>query len=147
LDFEQFKGASPQTKDYYTCKNAEFGFEKYYLLFPRNSLDLTINLNNAICEINYFENNIVTFLSRNASVIYELDQSMTLVGIDLTHNFMNDYENLKKEGKIDLSMDQIQQEILSQGIQYFDGEGWTKNATPTQFWKGKIFSSSNEDTP
>jgi len=31
---------------------------------------------------------------------------------------MNDYENFKKEGKIDLTMDQIEQEILTQGIQY-----------------------------
>jgi len=147
LDFKQFKGASPQTKDCYTCKDLESGFEKYYILFPRNSLDLAINLNNAICEIDYFENNKVTFLSTYAPVIYELDHSMTLAGIDLTHNFMNDYEKFKKEGKIHLSLDQIRQEILSQGIQYFDGEGWTKIATTTKFWKGKVFSSSNEKTP
>ncbi|MGB6339237.1 MAG: VCBS repeat-containing protein [Candidatus Aminicenantaceae bacterium] len=147
LDFKQFKGASPQIKDYYTCKDVESGFEKYYLLFPRNSLDLAINLNNAICEIDHFENDIVTFRSRFAPINYELDQSMTLVEIDLTHSFMNDYEDFKKEGKIHLSMDQIRQEILSQGIQYFDGEGWIKNATPTKFWKRKVSSSPNEDTP
>jgi hypothetical protein len=147
LDAQQFKGASPQTKDYYTCNDVEFGFEKYYLLFPRNSLDLAISLNNAICSIDFFENDVVTFLSRFASIIYELDFSMTLIGIDLTHSFMDDYETLKKEGKINLNMDQIQKEILSQGIQYFDGEGWTKSVTTTKFWQDKELSSSNENTP
>jgi hypothetical protein len=142
LDLSQFKGASPQTEDYYTCQGVENGFEKYYFLFPRNSLDLSIDLNNAVTKVDTFENKIITFVSKYAPIIYEFDFDMQLVGIDLTHQFMNDFENLKKAGEIDLSMDQVQQEILSQGIRYFDGESWTKKATTTKFWEERTASSS-----
>ncbi len=136
LDPSLMKGASPQNKDYYRCQNIKTSYEKYYLRFPRNEVDLLKReLNNIIHRIDVFENNTISFSTSVSSVFYEFNYKMELLNIDLSHAFMADYGQFKNKGKIKKSLDQIKQDILNKGVFYFDGRGWTKKATMTEYWR------------
>ncbi|MFQ5721291.1 MAG: FG-GAP repeat domain-containing protein [Candidatus Aminicenantales bacterium] len=136
LDSALMKGASPQTKDYYRCKNINASYEKYYLRFPRNEVDLLKReLNNIIHRIEVLENKTILLCTSVSSVFYEFNYNLELLNIDLSHSFMTDYYQFKKEGKIKKSLDEIQQDILKRGVFYFDGHQWTKKTTMTNYWR------------
>ncbi len=136
LDPALMKGASPQTKDYYRCQNIKDSYEKYYLRFPRNEIDLLKReLNNVICRIDVFENKTISFSTSVSSIFYEFNYNMKLLNVDLSHAFMADYEQFKNEGKIKKSLDELKQDILQRRVFYFDGQEWTKKATMTQYWR------------
>ena len=140
LSPDQVEGASPQTKDYYSCKNTSVrGREKYYLLLPLNEVAAKIVAINAISSIHILDGPRFQVNENKANLIYTFDRNMNLVYFDFSHFFLQTFNELKRKGVYppEMTAKQVANQIKEKGVRYFDGEKWVKTPTMTRFWKQK----------
>jgi len=139
LDPRRIEGSSPQIKGTrYYPEGKSPGTEKYYLLIPKNEVGNLLGLYDTIPAINIYSNNrfqINTHLSR---VFYEFDYQLRAAYIHTGDEFDLKFDQLVKEGKINLPKDTVKNNISRTKFLYWDGKEWTSEPTMTSYWKNKL---------
>jgi len=139
LDPRKIQGSSPQVKGTrYYPDGKSTGTEKYYLLIPNNKIGNLLGPYDTIPALYIYSNNrfqIKTYLSR---VYYEFDYQLRLTYLHIGDEFDLRFDQLVKEGKINLPKDTVKKNISQAKIIYWDGKEWTSEPTMTFYWKNKL---------
>lgn len=134
LDFNHIKGFSPQNKSQYQCSEYTFSREKYYLLLPIEAARKLVKDKIAPIRIDYSTENTDEFLTFKNLIAYYFDSNMQLKNIKLIRRAYLDHRKYRRAGTITKEPDQIISELMEEGVLYYDGKGWVREPTMTEFW-------------
>ncbi|MEW6455387.1 MAG: hypothetical protein AB1410_01555 [Acidobacteriota bacterium] len=144
LDVRKIKGASPQDQaSRYKFLGMDRGKEKYYLLFPRSSLNKSFRVRNKVESISLIRENkeievVVdeyTGEGINCCLHYYFDFNFRLKKIQFSDHFMSKMIELKSYEIIEDFTDEL--ENYKYNLEYWDGERWTKIPSMNKYWLGK----------
>ncbi len=135
FDTDNIWGSSPQLLDHYKFKGFKPGTEKYYLLFPRTDLDISITLVEAIDSVTPLGNRRLSFFAQSSHLIYELDYELKIQQIRFTDDFVLWHRNARSEGKINSEINQEYEDKLRNGFLYYDGQKWVSQPAVNRNWE------------
>jgi len=132
FELNSIKGGSP-CKSENNWEDIEPGTEKYYLVFPRTDVDRYYFAIDSFKTIDNLRNNRLSVTTIISNIAYELDYSLKLLDIRISHLFQELHNKALREGAI--STDIIDQEKkLAENILYFNGEKWTATPSMSNSW-------------
>ncbi len=139
LDSRKIEGSSPQIKGTrYHPEEKSSGTEKHYLLIPNNEVGNLLGLYDNIVAIDVYTNNRFQISTNLSRVFYEFDYQLRAAYIHMGDEFNSKFDQLVKEGKINLPKDILKNNISQAKILYWDGKQWTSEPTMTPYWKNKL---------
>ncbi|MFI5252705.1 MAG: hypothetical protein ACHQQQ_09780 [Bacteroidota bacterium] len=119
----------------YTPANVPPGNEKYYLLLPRNDVQLlATNKRNAVtdifCRSNSMEVRVSEWIGRESNtVLFNFDPRMRCISVEGSDQFVVFHQKMEKEGKLSQALYPTYYDHLQKGVQYWDGVKFV--STPT----------------
>lgn len=134
FDLNNIKGSSPQSKDYYKCKDLGPGSEKFYILFPRTDVDIQNTEVEALVLVEPLNNQRLSVKSQVGKIYFELDFNFVLKAINFSDDFRQLHKHLVEDKKISSKLDENYEMDLIKGLLYFDSENWTYKPSMSNPW-------------
>lgn len=136
LDPRTIEGHAPSTPEY-SPVGVPQGREKYYVLFPRLDLgSLSIYKRNSISSFYFTNDGILQVESAEIlpgptsyAVHFLFNSRMECVNVRGTDLFERKHQDLEREGKLQKKVDESYYRDLGRGLQYWEGEKWSNQAT------------------
>jgi hypothetical protein len=124
FDPNLIKGSSPQVHD--KCDDFPTGTEKYYMLFPRTSVDLAeFSKRESIRAIFVLDNGRIKVTASSSDLSFELDDKLEIRDLQPSVIFQQRYEKFLREGRIKSPIDDSYLEGLKRGALYWTGKEWS----------------------
>jgi len=127
LDPQEAKGASPhEPGSRYACPELGAGSEKGYLLLPPDPVGRALSIQDAIKSIDLLNDRRFELTTSVSRIHVEFDYGLDCTDVYLGDEFIERFNRLKEEGRLDIDLDDIDTEKLKADVLYWTGEGWVK---------------------
>jgi hypothetical protein len=135
LDFFCIDGHSPQSNDFFTCRESKKCNEKYYILMPRDVVGVISGDHYSIRKIILSDDPDEKITLENM-VFYTFNFNLELKKIIFSNQLGLEYEKCKRDGIVTKTPSQLRDDLIKEGALYFYKDGtWSDKATKTKFWE------------